>query len=106
MGVPYDLFWTLCPDTLKPFSRAFEIKREMDDESMWRQGVYTRIAIASAMDKKCKYPERPFIEQAKLNSDPKYLQNEIKRKFLNQAANMSTKNLKLLDESIKKVGDF
>lgn len=82
IGVDYNLFWTLCPNTYKPFTRAFERKLEMEDEALWRQGVYNRLAVASVMSNKCKYPEQPILRQERLNNDPEYQRKKAKAQML------------------------
>lgn len=79
MGVDYDLFWTLNPKSLSPFVRAFEMKRKYDDEMTWRQGVYIKMAIASAMDKGNKYPQKPFSYE---NENRDMTPQQIKEKMM------------------------
>ena len=63
--MPYNLFWHLNPTKLEPFKIAYQKRLEMDDCYAWKQGMYIRSAIGSAMDKKYKYPEAPIFEAAK-----------------------------------------
>lgn len=62
MGVDYDLFWTLNPKSLAPFTRAFELKRKIKDREMWQHGIYIQHAIASAFNKHSRYPSKPFLD--------------------------------------------
>lgn len=82
MGVSYELFWTLCPELLEPFTRAFERKLEMEDEVLWRQGLYNRMAVASVLSKEVKYYAEPLLKKAKLENDPKYQQQRNLEHFL------------------------
>lgn len=60
IGVDYDLFWTLNPKSLSPFIKAFDLQQKYDDALAWKQGAYIKVAIASALDKHTKYPDKPF----------------------------------------------
>ena len=83
MGVNYDLFWTLNPKSLSPFYKAFELSKNQQDEIAWQNGWYIRLAVASIIDSKVKYPTKPMsdttvtieeVAQAKMN--------KIKQKML------------------------
>lgn len=63
IGVSYELFWGLNPKTMAPFIKAFELKKETDDFNAWQQGLYIRMAIASCLDAKAKYPELPVMQR-------------------------------------------
>lgn len=60
IGVDYDLFWTLNPKSLKPFTKAFDLKQKYDDTMAWTNGLYVRMAIASSLGKDTKYPKQPL----------------------------------------------
>lgn len=73
--MPYDLFWHLNPKKLKPFQKAYELKRKVEDEKMWQMGMYVNQAVTVAIDHalngkkaKSKYLEKPIIELAKDNN--------------------------------------
>jgi len=80
IGVEYDLFWRLNPKSLTPFSKAFSLKSKYEDSLAWTQGVYIQRAIASCLDKKSKYPDKPFLEK-KVESKPMSTE-ELKKKML------------------------
>lgn len=63
MGVDYELFWTLNPMTLSPFVKAFDLKIKHEDRLAWQNGFYIRLAIASCLDAKSKYPENPLMSK-------------------------------------------
>lgn len=74
IGVDYDLFWTLNPNTIKPFIKAFELQLEHEDRLLWMQGKYIQIAVASVMDEKAKYPDIPFTsEDVEMGDDEKII---------------------------------
>lgn len=75
IGVPSDLFWTLNPKELEPFKKAFSLSQEIVDINNWQLGNYIRIAVASALDPKNKYPTEPFSYS---NRDSKLLSEEDK----------------------------
>ena len=80
IGVEYDLFWTLNPKSLQPFIKAFNLKKNYDNSLCWQQGAYIRLAIASALNKSAKYPNKPFgineLEDTRMSAE------EIKRKMM------------------------
>ena len=45
MGMSYDEFYNKDHELAKAYRIAFEKKRRQDNEDMWRQGLYTYIAI-------------------------------------------------------------
>ena len=90
IGVDYNVFWELNPKTLKPFHKAFVLGQELDDANAWSSGLYIRMAIASVMDSKSKYPEKPF--HSKYVKKP-MTQEEIKERFLD-TVELINKNFK------------
>jgi len=79
IGVDYEQFWILNPRKLEPFIKAFSLKQEYDDRMAWLQGDYIRMAIASSMSKKVKYPKRPRTMD---KMSPEEKQRQIKERFL------------------------
>lgn len=67
MGVDYDLFWTLNPSSLEPFIKAFKLRQEYIDTLSWSMGQYVQLAVASIMDSKVKYPEKPVSSTRQLS---------------------------------------
>ena len=64
IGVSENLFWTLNPTKMKPY---IESKRKKDierDYFNWLLGAYIKSSILSALDKRNKYPEKPYLEKA------------------------------------------
>ena len=63
-GVPYDVFFDLNPDTLRPFEDAYAIKcKEKADElnhSAWLIGRYVCASIAACFGRGHRYPQEPF----------------------------------------------
>lgn len=88
IGVPYDLFWSLNPKSLKPFIRAFVLKQQYDDTIAWQQGFYNRNAIVSAMNKSAKYPTRPIFTT---ENKQEVKTDIIKERFLRHAKMMNIK---------------
>lgn len=82
IGVEHDLFWTLNPKSLKPFVKAFQLRTEYDDRMAWNQGLYTRLAIASILDKDFHYPKKPISENEIIEKTPEEIQEDIKQKML------------------------
>lgn len=63
-GIPYDIFFTLDPHTIKPFEKAYQIKTKDEAQVMnynaWLIGKYICSSIASCLSRKAKYPSEPF----------------------------------------------
>jgi len=63
-GVPYDVFFTLNPNTLRPFEEAYKIKCREDADAMnyssWLIGRYVCASISACFGRGRKYPEEPF----------------------------------------------
>ncbi len=93
IGVDYDLFWTLTPNELIPFHKAFSISRDIDDINNWQLGHYMRLAIGSWFNESNKYPNRPMFTEPtekELDDEKKYQQNKennllIRHKILQRA---------------------
>lgn len=88
IGVDYELFWNLNPKSLSPFIKAFSLKQKYDDYTLWLQGKYIQMAIASTMNKNAKYPPKPFSteEVTKISSA-----EEIKRKMFERMKILNAK---------------
>jgi len=84
IGVPYELFWELDPNSLAPFVKAFEFKQRYDDKISWQQGAYIRMAIVSALNKNAKYPNKPLLNLEQHISDEEK-QQLIKERFMRHA---------------------
>lgn len=82
MGVNYELFWTLNPKSLVPFTKAFALKQKYDDSMAWKNGAYIRMAIASCLNKSAKYPTKPLMDD---QGDKPMSPEEIKRRVMAQA---------------------
>ena len=68
MGMTYEQFWEGPPDLTAVYRRAFRLKREVENEQAWLQGIYVFDAFAVCManafakkgSKKQNYIERPI----------------------------------------------
>lgn len=94
MGVDSELFWTFNPKDLSPFAKAFSMKRKQKDMEHWQQGMYTRLAVASAMAKGNKYPDKPifsnFVNKQE-EPDPEEQQALIRRRFMDHVALLNSR---------------
>lgn len=52
-------FWHESLDRLPAYWQANQFSIERRNQELWLQGLYIRAAVASCMDKKFKYPEKP-----------------------------------------------
>jgi len=88
IGVDYNLFWELNPKTITPFTNAFSIRQDIEDDNSWKQGKYIEIAIASVLSGgKTKYPKTPFYKMKNLDQT----QDDIKNKFIAHAKLLNKK---------------
>ena len=58
-GVPYDLFWHLNPNKLKPWREAYGEQNRANDTMAWNIGRYVLEAIASCFGSH-SYTDRPY----------------------------------------------
>lgn len=58
--MPYELYWDGRPELVIPYRRADILRQKRENNNAWLQGVYIRMAVASTLDKKSKYPKQPF----------------------------------------------
>ena len=72
IGIDYRLFWHLTPKKISAFEKAYNMKRELEDEKMWQLGMYIQSAVSVAIDHsmngkkaKSKYLEKPLMKIAK-----------------------------------------
>lgn len=88
MGVEYDLFWTLTPESLKPFFKAFDLKQKRKETETdiiaWQHGIYIQMAVASVLDSKTDYPKEPLsiINEKEKNITPQDRMEKIKENMM------------------------
>ena len=58
-GMTYDEFWSESLDRLGVYWQKYQYEIEARNQELWLQGLYERAAIASILDKRSKYPEKP-----------------------------------------------
>lgn len=63
MGMTEDMFWHSNPTRMKPYMDAYRERQLIQDNNNWSLGLYIKSAVASALDKKNKYPEKSFMQQ-------------------------------------------
>lgn len=70
MGMTYELYWDGRPELAVSYRKADQIRQKQRNNDAWLQGVYFRMAVASTLDKKAKYPKEPFrIGESEPNPD-------------------------------------
>ena len=67
MGMTEELFWQSNPKRMKTYIDAYKERQLIQDNNNWSLGLYIKAAIASAMDKHNKYPEKSFLQEAEDN---------------------------------------
>ena len=58
-GMTWDEFWYESIDRLQAYWQANQYSIERRNQELWLQGLYIRSAVASCLDKKFKYPDKP-----------------------------------------------
>ena len=58
--MPYELYWDGRPELVIPYRRADILRQKRENNNAWLQGAYIRLAVASLLDKKTKYPKQPW----------------------------------------------
>lgn len=68
MGMTYEQYWDASPYLAVSYRKAYKLRREMENEQAWLEGVYNYYAFAVCLTnafskrgaKKEQYLERPF----------------------------------------------
>lgn len=77
MGMSVDEFWDGDYEYAKYYKKAHELRREMENESMWLNGMYMISAIQNAMNpRRAKYPKEPFPLNTSVSEERKELAQE------------------------------
>ena len=78
-GMTYEQFWDGDPYAVAYFRKAYEMKRDMDNERMWLQGMYIYDAIqrlipamrVMSSEKPEPYPDKPYEIRPKTKAEKK-----------------------------------
>ena len=62
MGMTYDEFYNQDHELVKAYRKAYKDKRRQANEDMWRQGLYTYIAISKVAPLLVPFAKRPKAE--------------------------------------------
>lgn len=92
-GMTYEQFWDGDPKATEAFRKAYEMKRDMENEHMWLQGMYIYDAIqrlipalrVMSSDKPEPYPDKPYDIRPKTKAEKKseeYKSMEDMHKYL------------------------
>ena len=58
--MPYELYWDGRPELVVPYRKADLLRQKRSNNDAWLQGAYFRMAVASTLDKRAKYPKEPM----------------------------------------------
>lgn len=58
-GMTWDEFWYGSVDRLHAYWQKHQFAVEQRNQELWLQGLYIRMAVASCLDNKNKYPDKP-----------------------------------------------
>ncbi len=80
----YDEYWYATPSLAKDYRKAYEIKRKVKDQEQWLDGMYTYIAVQTALanafrekgKSPIKFPEKPITEKEEEKS-PEEIRKEV-----------------------------
>jgi len=79
--VAYELFWTLNPQKLKPFIKAYELENQQWSEKVnitaWLNGFYITRAIAAVLSEDNPYFETPLDITGETKRDGMFQDSEI-----------------------------
>lgn len=82
-GIPYDVFFCLDLNSIKPFQRAYRLRCEEKAEaikhSAWFIGRYVCESIATCFSKNHSYPEKPFESKDKTEDGEAYVFRDADR---------------------------
>ena len=56
----YELYWDGRPELAISYRQADVLRQKRSNNDAWLQGAYIRLAVASTLDKRAKYPQAPF----------------------------------------------
>lgn len=62
IGMTEEQFWETNPRKMKPYSEAFKQRQMIADTNNWTLGLYIKSAFVAAMDKRGKYPDKPYLQ--------------------------------------------
>lgn len=95
MGLSYKEFIHCTPKLLRAYDKSYDLKKRMQDESMWTMGQYVLSAVSVAVDHclngrkaNSKYVEKPFLfnkqkEESELTEEELQKQREMFVAMLN-----------------------
>ena len=70
MGMSYSDFWDGEPEMARAYSKAYELKIELENDAMWQMGAYIAEAVASSIyGKKAPYPTKPHSLGTRLSKE-------------------------------------
>lgn len=91
-----DIDWS-CPADLQPYADTYILSQKIKDEEMWRMGLYTYSAVATAVEhnlagKKAKssYIKKPFMQDKEILKN-KEIPEEKRKEMENYKLAMSLK---------------
>lgn len=76
-GMTWDEFWNGSLDRLGDYWQANQFSIERRNQELWLLGMYMQAAIASTLNKKAKYPEKPY-RITEMTDEEKEVENKRK----------------------------
>lgn len=82
IGMTYDEFWYGEPDRVRFYRDAHIIQNKSRNQELWVLGQYFMCAIDAELNKKAKYPEKPFDIFPKTEAEKKAEAESQRRKII------------------------
>lgn len=83
LGMPYDLYWYGDLDAVDSYEAKFNFELKQKQVNMdtlaWLEGTYVRIAVASALSDKVKYPTSPLAINSVVNDNDESVESDTDR---------------------------
>lgn len=78
MGMSYSEFWDGEPSLVRVYKKAYEYRKEAENEMLWLGGMYTASAVASVLlGRKAPYPEKQFPLDTSISRARKQHEQEL-----------------------------
>lgn len=85
-GMNWDEFWYESLERLAVYWQKHQFEIEARNQELWLQGLYNKVAIAAALNKRNKYPEKPQriteMTEAEKQADDKARVAKLKEQLL------------------------
>lgn len=96
-GMSWDEFWYESLDRLGVYWQKYQFEIEARNQETWLQGIYIKAAVASALDRRNKYPDKPQriteMTEAERDADSKAKVERLREQLLEIKRRSDARNL-------------